>query len=295
MASQNRTQGFQDEGDALPTRISAVDGYSLAASYFPGGSRGVVIGGAMAVAHNFYTPLARYLQGQGYSVLTFDYRGIGGSFPPDGTLRGFSASVSDWAHNDLQAALAWLEQQPEIASVSLVGHSLGGQIVGMTESAPRLKSMVTLSSQSGYWKLQGGREPLKVLFHMYLTFPLLSRLVGYMPWSRFAKAKDVPKGAALQWASWCRHPDYLFGDTSLPLHRYANVIAPILAISIADDDWGSARSVDAMMLRYPNTTRRHLTPEEFGLRSIGHFGFFRAGNEALWSLIPSWLEGPEEA
>lgn len=270
--------------------ILALDGYPLEASFFPAGSAAVVIGGAMAVARKFYEPLACYLQGRGYTVLTFDYRGIGGSFPSSGRLRGFPASVTDWALLDLEAAQQWLAAQSGVSSVSLVGHSLGGQVVGLTPSAPALRSAVTISSQSGYWRLQGGREPWKVFFHMHLTFPLLSRLVGYMPWSRFARAKDVPKQAALQWASWCRHPDYLFGDPSLPLYRYSEVKSPILALSISDDDWGSARSVDAMMLRYPNATRRHITPAEFGREAIGHFGFFRAGNEELWALIPDWLE-----
>lgn len=273
-----------------PIVLTAGDGYPLAATHYVGGPKAVLIAGAMAVAQKFYSPLARYLQRRGYTVLTFDYRGIGDSFPVTGTLRGFRASVSDWAHLDLEFALRWLADRPGISSVDLVGHSLGGQIVGMTETAPRLRGAVTLSSQSGYWKLQGGREPWRVLIHMYLTFPLLSRLVGYMPWSRFARATDVPKQVALQWASWCRHPEYLFGDSSLPLHRYANVKAEILAISIDDDDWGSRRSVDALMRRYPNCTRRHIFPSEFDRETIGHFSFFRAGNDELWKMIPLWLE-----
>lgn len=272
-----------------------MDGYPLAATYFPGGTRGIVIAGAMAVPRKFYVPLAAYLQNQGYSVLIFDYRGIGDSFPASGTLRGFEADVKGWALLDLQGAFRALKSQAEVLSLHLVGHSLGGQIFGMTESGEEVESAVTLSSQSGYWRLQGGREPLKVLFHMYLTFPVLSRLVGYMPWSWFAKATDVPKGAALQWASWCRHPAYLFGDGTLPLHRYANVKARILAISIEDDHWGSRRSVDQMMGHYPNATRRHLQPSELGRKAIGHFSFFKAGNEDLWALIPEWLEGGTEA
>jgi predicted alpha/beta hydrolase len=270
--------------------LTTPDGYPLAATLYPGGARGIVIGGAMAVARKFYAALARYLQAQGYTVLTFDYRGIGDSFPVGGTLRGFQADVTTWALQDLESALRHMKSHPGVESLHLIGHSLGGQILGMTETAPEIKSAVTLSSQSGYWRLQGGREPLKVLFHMYVTFPILTRLVGYMPWSKFAKARDVPKGAALQWSSWCRHPAYLFGDSSLPLHRYANVKADILAMSIEDDDWGSRRSVDEMMSHYPNTTRRHLEPREFGRKAIGHFSFFKAGNEDMWALIPEWLE-----
>ena len=270
-------------------QIPTQDDYPLAATLFPGGERAVLMAGAMAVPRSFYAPLARYLQACGFTVLSFDYRGIGESFPAEGTLRGFHASVTDWAMLDLEAGLSYLLELPNIASLHLVGHSLGGQILGLAPSAHQVSSAVTLSSQSGYWRLQGGREPLKVLFHMHLTFPILARLLGYMPWSWFSKATDVPRGAALQWASWCRHPHYLFGDSSLPLQRYHSVEAPILALSIADDDWGTKRSVDAMMLRYPQAIRRHLEPQEFGRQAIGHFGFFKAGNEDMWALVTDWL------
>lgn len=36
---------------------------------------------------------------------------------------------------------------------------------------------------------------------------------------------------------------------------------------------------------------QRLRPSDFGLRSIGHFGFFRSkGEEALWPMVPAWIE-----
>ena len=270
-------------------QIDSLDGYPLGATLFEGGDHIILISPAMAVAQSFYAPIARYFQERGHTVLSFDFRGIGSSLHQE-SLRGFKASVTDWALKDQQAVVNWISRELQPQSLSLVGHSLGGQIAGLLDNPSVIDRMVTLSSQSGYWKLQGGSEPWKVRFHVTFTFPILSRILGYMPWSWFGKAKDLPGPAACQWGSWCRHPEYLFGDPSLPVHRFKTFAAPVLAYSIDDDDWGTAASVDKLMSNYPNLERRHIVPSEFGRDSIGHFGFFRKGSENMWEPVAQWLE-----
>jgi predicted alpha/beta hydrolase len=49
----------------------------------------LVLPSAMGVAQHFYAKFAEWLAGQGYFVVTFDYRGIGLSAPA--SLRGASA------------------------------------------------------------------------------------------------------------------------------------------------------------------------------------------------------------
>src|SRR5256885_15484708 len=67
--------------------VSAKDGVELAATLFePGMAAGgetslVVIGGATAVKRSYYARVAGYLAELGHPLLTFDYRGIGGSPP----------------------------------------------------------------------------------------------------------------------------------------------------------------------------------------------------------------------
>ena len=62
--------------------------------------------------------------------------------------------------------------------------------------------------------------------------------------------RDLPKNAALEWAQWCRDPDDLLSDDTLPLHRYKHFSAPILAYSFGDDKWGTSKAADAMMQAY---------------------------------------------
>jgi predicted alpha/beta hydrolase len=275
-----------------PVTIPARDGYPLGAAVFRTerpSARAVIVNAAIAVPHRFYRHFAAGLAAAGFTVVTWDYRGIADSAPSQ--LRGFDASARDWFLMDMPAVVDWVESELEPQALFLVGHSLGGQTAGLLDNAASIAGMVTLSAQSGHWRLQGGGQKLMVLLHTHVTLPLLSRVFGFMPWGMLGAGEDLPRNAALEWARWCRHRDYLLGDTTLPLERYQDFTAPVLAYSIGDDKWGTSRSVDAMMRAYPNVERRHLEPRTEGLDRIGHVGFFRPQSSALWSQVVAWFDG----
>ena len=277
------------EAQTEAVSITAADGHRLGGTLFRAATneRVVIVHGAMAVPHAFYRHFARYLQGRGWTVLTYDYRGIGDSRPD--SLKGFEAKTSDWGLLDMPAVLDWAQQTLRPQKIYFVGHSAGGQQAGLLLHPEPVSAMATVSSQSGYWLYQGGLEKLKVLLLTTFFLPTVSRLVGYFPWSRFASGEDLPKQVAIQWAQWCRSPQYILGDRSLPLERYANFRAPVLAYSVDDDNWGTKRAVDAMMSAYPNVERRHLVAAEYGLDRLQHMGFFRRGSERLWQEMFDWL------
>ena len=267
--------------------IPAVDGYPLAGTLFRGGSQLIIVSSATATPRRFYASFAQFLAENGYTVLTYDYRGIGDSAPD--SLRGFTAKMSDWALRDMDGVIAWASAELKPSKLILIGHSIGGQSAGMLERRQLVDALVTVSAQSGYWRLQGKGEVVKTLFYVTVLMPLLTRIVGYFPWSWFGSAEDLPAGVAQQWTRWCRQPGYLLDDSRLPLDRYATFSAPVLAYSIDDDAWGTARSVDAMMGAYPNVTRRHIVPAHHGLQKVGHFGFFRPTAQPLWQDVLLWL------
>ncbi len=268
--------------------IPAKDNYALAATIFRGGDAAVIINSATATPRHFYKAFAQFLVTQGYTVVTYDYRGIGDSAPP--SLSGFDATMSEWGLLDMQGVVDWVSAELTPSHLFVIGHSFGGQAMGLLTHSDRIDGMVTASAQSGYWRLQGSGEVWKTRLYVSLLFPILTRLRGYFPWSWFGSAEDLPKGVALQWARWCRDPNYLLGDTSLPLDRYQSFYAPILALSVDDDVWGTPRSVDAMMSAYPNVTRRHIVPSDYGIESIGHFGLFRSKSTPIWHELVAWLQ-----
>ncbi|MDX1583846.1 MAG: alpha/beta fold hydrolase [Thermoanaerobaculia bacterium] len=273
--------------------VEARDGFQLAGTMFRAqDSRGrvVVVNSATGAPRHFYRHFAAALSEAGYTAVTYDYRGIGDSRPE--SLRGFEARMREWGLLDMAGMVDWAAGEVGAERIFLVGHSVGGQVAGMLDNPELVDGMVTFSAQSGYWRLQGGLQKLPVAFHVHVTLPLLSRLVGYMPWSWVGQGLDLPKGVALEWARWCRNPLYLLGDDSLPLDRYRQFRAPILAHSFTDDNWGTRRAVKAMMEAYPNVVElRHVNPRDKGLESIGHFGYFRPATSSLWRETFDWLDG----
>ncbi len=274
---------------AADRRIDA-QGHTLAASVFeaPGSDTVVLVNAATGVPRQFYKYFAAYFRDNGWTTVTYDYRGIGESAPP--SLRGFTVRMRDWALIDIPEVIDWVSSEFRPRRLFAVGHSFGGQGIGLIERPQRITAMVGVSAQSGYWGVQGGAEKYRARFAVTVLIPVLTRLFGYFPWSRFAAGEDLPAGVALEWARWCRDRNYLLGDETLPLGRYDAFAAPILAYSIEDDDWGTAPAVDDMMRAYRDVTRRHLVPADYGLDKIGHMGFFRSGSEAIWDEVIAWLE-----
>ena len=268
--------------------IPALDGYRLGASvHWAAEPRGVVVvNAATGVPHRFYRHFAAYLAGQGWTTVTYDYRGIAAS--RQGPVRRSGARMRDWGLLDMPGAVAW-SAGLDLGPVFVVGHSVGGQLMGLTDRPDQVAAMVTVSAQSGHWRYQGGAQKAVVAAHTHLTFPVLAHVLGFVPWGRVGAGEDLPKRVALEWARWCRDRRYVMGDASLPLTRYQQFEAPILALSVSDDDWGTARSVAVMMRAYPHVTQREVTPEAAGLPSLGHVGFFRPTAEPLWTMVTDWF------
>lgn len=275
--------------------VEARDGRRLAGTLHQSGtkSRGAVLfTSAMATPRSFYASMADWLARRGFVVLTFDYRGIGGS--RTGTPAESDATVEDWARRDIPGALNFLRRRADGTDPYVLGHSLGGQIMGLAGDEVDPAGLVTFSAQSGYWRLQYPGQRWKLFLAAWVLFPALTRLFGYLPWRWLYGGEDIPGPAARQWYRWCRRPDYLLGDPRLEGRGgYRRFSAPILAYSFEDDRWGYHEAVDRMMAAYTgaDVTRVHLDPGTVGVESIGHFGFFRPAMEPLWEDLLERMRG----
>ena len=146
-------------------RVKTEDDYHLAATHFSTADRersagSVLFSSATAVPQKFYAPCARFFAAEGFDAYTYDYRGIGCSAPP--SLRGFDASVRTWAKQDIATMINFVADQHPGRPLTYIGHSVGGQLLGMADSAYRVNRAIFVSAQFGYWKLQGGREKYSV-------------------------------------------------------------------------------------------------------------------------------------
>src|SRR5262249_34312062 len=117
---------------AQDTTIVARDGLALGATVYspqaaPRGA--VLINSATAVPRRIYRGFATYLAQQGFTALTYDYRGTGGSRPA--SLRGFPARMRDWAALDVAAAIDHMRTVWPTLPLAVAGHSFGGQALGL--------------------------------------------------------------------------------------------------------------------------------------------------------------------
>lgn len=274
--------------------FAAVDGYPLAATVFePAGDfRAVVlVASATAVPRGYYAKFARFLAGQGFKVITFDYRGIGGS-KPKGGLRGFDARMRDWAALDLVAAVDYAEALAHGRPLLYVGHSFGGQALGQLPNNHKVSRALFVASQIGYWRRFPAPEKYRVWFMLRILGPALYTLTGYVP-GKLGMGEDLPKGVFREWAGWCMKPRYLYDDETLDARKYfPNYKGALRAIGMSDDDWAPPVTVAGLLAGYTGTKPEHITvtPESAGQKKIGHFGYFREpSREPLWREAAEWL------
>lgn len=267
--------------------ITAADGYAIVSHWYEpsvAAAGAVLIAPAMGVAQNFYAPLARWLAQQGYRAVTFDYRGIGHSAPRH--LAGFDTTIRDWAERDCAAVLDAVTESTARTPVFWLGHSLGGQILGMVPNRHHIQKAITVASGSGYWRQVAPRQRLPSLLLWYFAVPLAHKVFGYFPGRKIGVVGDLPKNVMRQWRRWCLNPQYLFGVEGKQVEQdYAKILFPITAFSFTDDEMMTAEGIAIIHQYFVNApkTIQLLDAHALGIDRIGHFGFFREKfREPLW-------------
>ncbi|MEM6455155.1 MAG: alpha/beta hydrolase, partial [Acidobacteriota bacterium] len=257
---------------------------------------------ATGVPKEVYASFAAWLTREhGAYVQTLDYRGIGGSRPA--SLRGFVASMQDWGRLDMAAAVDHLIATYPDSPRMVIGHSIGGQLLGLLPRHDQLDAAVLIASSSGYWrKMTTWRMRAFCALLWYVFLPPVVPLLGYGPTRALRQGEDLPRGVVQEWSRWCRHPRYLGGYLArgdanadrhaIDPHHYDDVRLPIRSIGFTDDPIANPRTVADLLALYPNASIEDTfhAPADVGLRSIGHVGFFsRRSRATLWPLVGDWL------
>ncbi len=280
------------------TTLIAKDGTELVGhKYSPAGAvRAVVlIPAAMGVKQQFYAPFAEFLCEHGFAVLSFDYRGMGESLDArfSESLRGFKADISDWAELDynsaLHAARAWHPGLPLL----VIGHSLGGQLVGLLPDNHLIDGLLTVGSGTGYWRHNAPPTKRMVWLMWYFLVPLYTSICGYFPGKKLRKVGNLPKGVIYQWSRWCKDPRYFVDENGKAMRTYhQQFTAPILSMSFTDDEMMGRKNIDGLhdYFSRAQVERRYIQPQDVQAEHVGHFGFFRAEfRHSLWQQALQWL------
>lgn len=273
------------EAQVKELSIQTVDGYSIAVSKFfikPYSNHALVISSATGVLQKYYSHFASFCASKGVVVYTFDYSGIGKSVSSTRDLKKHSGNLKNWGQQDQASVVALARQEYPEASITLMTHSVGGQILGFNPNHHLLDKVIMVACQSGYWKYFKGFHGLKMWLFWYGLIPFITPLFGYFPAKKLGLFENLPKNMVYEWASWGKkaaymmhfqNKDYLFDEIELP----------ILSWSFPNDSFAPRKTVDWLAKQYKNAhvTRLHYPAEK--QKQPGHFGFFKPSfKELLW-------------
>jgi predicted alpha/beta hydrolase len=278
---------------AQDTTIAARDGYQLAATVFSPATapaRAVLINSATAVPRKIYRGFATYLAEQGCAVLSYDYRGIGGSRPA--SLRGFQVRMRDWAALDVAGAIDHMRAVWPKLPLAVVGHSFGGQAVGLAPNNSEIARALFVAAQAGYWRLFHSPEKYRVYVMLRFIGSPIARTLGYVP-GKFGIGEDLPRDVFLEWISWVMQPRYFFDDPTLDAtENFQRYRGALRAVCLTDDPWATRAAVDLLCSGFTGTMaeRIDIRPADAGTTKLGHFGFFRPEHrDTLWRDAAAWL------
>lgn len=273
--------------------VVARDGLSLSATWFMTDTpqeKVILINAATGVTQNYYAEFAAWLTTLGFNVYTFDYRGIGNSRPKN--LRHLLSDMKDWS-NDVDALISHIARVHPRSQLVILGHGIGGQLIGMSQLSRHADAFVMIGSQTPYWKnYEGFWMRLKLLFFWYVTIPFTTKLVGYFPAAKLGLFEDLPADVARQWSRWAKTQNYIFDELPGARSIFEMLSQRALMISFSDDELAPHRAVLDLKGFYKNLKfdHWHFQPEDVLQKKVGHFGFFKKRMEpALWRETVSWI------
>ncbi|WP_163851272.1 serine aminopeptidase domain-containing protein [Pseudooceanicola aestuarii] len=282
-----------------PLRFRTADDWLLEGDlYQPAAPKlAILISAGTGYPRRFYDAAATYLARQGAMVLTYDYRGIGGSGAQD--PRWHQIDYADWGRHDLTAAIGALAGAAKGLTLTHLAHSVGGHFIGLAPNHGRIARHAFVSVGTGYF---GGHHlgniPAELYFWWGLGSVALARH-GHIPRAGGWRGEPLPPRLFRTWRRWSHRRAYFRPDLdgALAPHHYGAVTAPIRSWLFSDDPIATPATARDLLRVYPAAPHRIVmrSPAEIGQRRIGHDGAFRKGREVLWQDIGNWLARGEEA
>ncbi len=251
----------------------------------------IIIAPGIGLTHDYYHLFAGFFCKQGFSVITFDYRGTGNSAPK--TLSGCKANMHQWAAQDINAVLLFAKQHYSNQELIYIGHCIGGEIIGLAPASQYISKLALVSSALSCARLWPWPSKLKIEGLKFLA-RMASGIFGYFPGKKLNVFGNLPHGVIYEWANWCDNSNGLFDN--FPDNNYRKLNVPILAITFSDDWHCPPRAVKELLNRFDNSaiTWYHMRPKEIGMKKIGHIGFFRLKmRNTLWATLLQWLSKDE--
>jgi len=256
-------------------------------------NKSIIISSATGVLQHYYYKFATHFSELGYTVYTFDYSGIGKSNSSIAHLKQNTIDLKAWGENDQASVISYAKSENSTYKIIVITHSIGGQILAFNNKISQIDAIITVASQSGYWKHWKGYERFRMYTFWYVMIPALTPLFGYFPAKKIKLFENLPKQMAYQWKRWGKHKDYMLSEFNFENLEFKNFNKHLLVLSFTKDEYASEVAVDWLAEQFINANieRRHIIPEDLGISNVGHFGFFRSKfKDSLWKIVDEWIE-----
>ena len=280
--------------------INAGDGYPLSAlfgepEHTPAGV--IIISAATGVRKEFYINFARFLMTHHYCVLLYDYRGIGDSAPA--YIKTPAMYMHEWGTMDMNAVLDHLVATKGFTGIIWIGHSIGGQLVGLLENKEHISKVISINAAFGYWRYFPYPMKAVIWFLWYVVGPLLTKIYGYGVMKKIGWGENLPPNVLREWRSWCTNKTYFMDFLKNKIHadRFYNFTVPITSIYTSDDYIATDKTASLLMQFFPNAPFKliRLDVTRFTSEKVGHTGIFRKRFESsLWPWLLNAIHGVVE-
>lgn len=272
------------------TTIKTNDGTRIwISSYAPEKSNGrvMLVAPGVGLTHVYYHLFACFCRLRGYTVITFDYRGVGNSAPKK--LNGYNASMHQWAIQDINAVLLYAKHHYPKQEIIYIGHCIGGEIIGLAPASQYIDRLVLVSSALSSARLWPIKDRIRI-GGLKIIVNALNKLYGYFPGKPLRIFGNLPYGVIHEWANWCDNQNGLFDD--FPDNNYRKLNIPVLALTFSDNWHCPPKAVKELLNRFENAAIvwHHINPGAPGVKSVGHHDFFHVSmRSTLWTSLLQWI------
>ena len=249
-----------------------------------------------AAKKEFYQAFLEYLVEHDYLCCLWDYRGNGESAPA--SLADCTYTCHEYGMQDIAAVKSFLKNRFPTLPFFIVGHSAGGQQIGLLPDISGIDGMIAFAVSSGYLGNMPLGYRLQAAYFFYLFSPISIALTGYVAAKRFGIMEDLPRNVLREWRAWCTKPSYFFhpkfrGNT-IPHGHFDDYNFPVHVYSTLDDTISSPKNVEAFWSNvhsHKGIEFTQLSPKTMQEKKIDHFGFFKKRmKNKLWPTVVEKLD-----
>lgn len=243
---------------------------------------------AMGVHAGFYEALGQALHAAGFHVVIGDWRHHGaGSVKPS---RNVDYGYKELVREDCAQLVAFAKAQFPSSALLIGGHSSGGHVTALYSTlapAGEVAGVFGVAAGAVHFRGWRGVEAVRI-FALTQVAATIATAIGYFPGKQVGFAGLEPKTQMRDWARNARSGQFkLSGDSHNYDHALSQVQVPVLAISIADDEYappGAARQLYDKFKTAP-LAYESIEPSRFGRARVGHFSWAKTPEPVVARLV----------